>query len=343
MQSPEPCGVALIGCGWAGQRHADAFRAEGAELVWAVDSDLSRAGLVADLGSHTRASRDLEQALSDPAVSAADVCLPHHLHAEACLKSIAAGKDLLCEKPLAPGLRDADRIIEAAEEAGTVLMVAENECFDPRYRLIRKLIEADALGQPALIQASRECYLRESFMRDRPWFLNASEAGGGILLSGGIHEFAKLRMMLGEISTVYAQQARQRFLELEAEDTVVVMIRFENGTVGTLVASYFMLDPTTANGDEVHRLRIDGDSGSVEVAGPDRLRLSNSEGTQEIRVESEDTFQAEVREFLQCVTSRREPETSGRRQRRSLELVEATYASIASGSPVELRSVSRSP
>lgn len=335
MPRPNSGGVALIGCGWAGTRHAQAFSAEGNDLLWAIDTDPTQATSVAGLGSQTGTGHDLNQALTDPAVSAVDVCLPHHLHAEVCLRAITAGKDVLCEKPLAPALADADRITEAADEAGVVLMVAENECFDPRYRMIRKLIDEGAIGPPALVQATRECYPEESAGRISSWWNRASEAGGGILLSGGIHDFAKLRMMLGEVAMVYGHRARQRLHELETEDTVVVLLQFENGTVGTLVESFFMLDPTTATGQEVHRLRIDGDSGSLEVTEADRLRLSDASGTREIVVESENTFRAEVREFLECMNNRREPETSGRRQRRNLELVEATYASIASGQPVQ--------
>jgi predicted dehydrogenase len=329
-------GVAIVGCGWAGHRHADAFIAEGARLQWAVDVDPRRASEVAASRPGARPASSLAGPLADPAVTMIDVCLPHHLHAETCLAAIEAGKDVLCEKPLAAGLSDADRMMEAADRAGTLLMVAENEWFNPMYRRIGTMLGTGVIGSPALVQATRECYLRESFVHERPWFLSRDASGGGILVSGGIHDFAKLRMMLGEIVILHCLRARQRFAEMEAEDTVVLVLGFDSGAVGTLVESFVMIDPTTTTGAEVHRLRIDGDNGSIEVTGPDRLRVTTLEGVDEVTVPVEDTFRAEVREFLNCVATREEPATSARSQRKNLELVEAAYASIASGQPVHL-------
>jgi len=331
-----PVGLAIVGCGWAGSRHAAALRAESVEPLWAIDTDPQLAASVAGDSPTTCASTDLQAALEDTAVTAVDVCLPHHLHVDACLRAIAAGKHVLCEKPLAPSVAEADRLVEAAEQAGTLLMVAENEVFDARYREFRRLLADGVIGRPALVQATRECYTEMSFIAERPWWLRADEAGGGILLAGGIHDFAKLRLIVGEVSLVYALRPRQRFTQLETEDTVVIALRFADGSAGTLVESFFMLDATTATGEEVHRLRVDGDDGSLELAGADRLSLTNADGTREIVVDRSDTFRLEVREFLSCLASGREPETSGRRQRRNLELVEAAYESIRSGQPVEV-------
>jgi predicted dehydrogenase len=328
--------VAIIGCGWAGQRHAAAFIGERRRVRWAIDTDLKRASEVAELEPGGRSSADLDEALSDPAVTMVDVCLPHHLHAEVCLTAIAKGRDVLCEKPLAPTLAEADRMMDAAEKAGTVLMVAENECFHPVYLEIRRLLDEGVIGPPALVQATRQCFLRDSFVHNRPWFLNREASGGGILLSGGIHDFAKLRVMLGEIESVHCLRARQRFQELETEDTVAMLLGFANGAVGTLVESFFMIDPVTRTGAEEHRLRIDGDLGSIELVGPASLRVTTSDQTDLVTVPVRDTFRSEVREFLDCVATRREPRTSARRQRRNLQLVEAAYISMASGLPARL-------
>lgn len=156
-------------------------------------------------------------------------------------------------------------------------------------------------------------------------------------MAGAVHDFAKLRMLLGEVAEVHALRARQRFPEMGGEDTAILALRFADGVVGTLVESFFMVDPVTARGDEVHRLRIDGDRGSIEVIGPGRLRVTTAQGgTEIVEIEAQDTFDVEVGHFLDCVRSRAEPLTSARRQRGSLAAVRAAYDSIASGTPVRL-------
>ena len=157
----KPMSVAVIGCGWAGGRHARAFAEQDASVRWAVDVDARRAGAVARLQPGTRISADYREALADPDLVAVDICLPHHLHAPIAIEAATAGKHILCEKPIAATLAEADSMIEAAAKAGVVLMVAENEIFSPLYRRVRDLIAAGAIGKPALVQMVRGCYLEE--------------------------------------------------------------------------------------------------------------------------------------------------------------------------------------
>jgi predicted dehydrogenase len=338
--------VAIIGCGWAGIRHAQAYIACGAEIRWAVDLDTERAATLRGVQQGIHTSVDYREPLDDPEVDAVDICLPHDLHAAVTVASAEAGKHVLCEKPMAASLEEADQMIEAAERAGVVLMIAENVRYTPLFHRMRDLLQDGVIGRPALIQMTRECYLTRSFLEARRWFLDARTAAGGIMMSGGIHDFETMRMLIGEVQSVQALRAPQRFLEMEGDDTSVAMVRFCDGTVGTLVESFVMKSLTTAAGPEVHTLRIDGDLGSLSVQDGRTIGVFSERkdflpggalARHDIYVPPEDAFALEIEHFLDCVRTGVEPITSGRSQRRPLEIVLAAYQSMESGGhPVTL-------
>jgi predicted dehydrogenase len=206
------------------------------------------------------------------------------------------------------------------------------------------LVRAGAIGLPALVQITRQAYLRTSFLAERRWFLDRELAAGGIMMSGAIHDFDILRMLLGEPESVYAVRVRQRLVEMESDDTSVAIVRFPNGVVATLVESFLMKTPITAAGSEEHTVRVDGELGSLCVdAGRHVIRLfseapeyqlPHTTTAHELRVLDADPFEREVRHFLSCIQDKVEPITGGRSQRRTLELVLAAYASMDSGAAV---------
>lgn len=335
-----PFTVAIVGCGWAGQRHARAFRARGAAVRWAIDTNEQRAAAIAEGEENCGVSVDLHVALDDPELDAIDICLPHNLHAEVAIEAAASAKHVLCEKPLAVSLEEADRMIAAADARGMILMVAENVVFSPLYQLARDLLSSGAIGKPALVQVSRACYLEDSFTQERPWFMDEKAAGGGMMMSGGIHDFQKLRMIVGEITSVYARRAPQRFSGMQGDDTSVALLEFQNGATGIMVESYMMKSAVTVSGTEEHTLRVDGETGSIRVVSDtsstitvfrDRVDdpdLSGAVIDSQVVVPEVDTFDLEVAHFIDCARSGKEPLTSGRKMRRPLELVLAAYRSM---------------
>ncbi len=307
--------------------------------------DRQRAEALATGRPGVQVATDYRLALADPGVDAVCICLPHNLHAPVAVEAAQAAKHILCEKPIADDLAAADRMIEAAARARVTLMIAENERFAPIYHKVRQLLQEGVVGRPALLQMARECYLTRSFLEERRWFLNKRAAAGGMMMSGGVHSFEIMRMLIGDVESVQALRARQRFLEMEGDDTSIALIRFCDGTVATLVESFVMKSLATAAGNEVHSLRIDGDLGSLVV--PDRKTIhiySEKPGwlpggelvQHDILVPEADTFLLEAEHFVQCVRSGDEPITSGRSQREPLRIVLAAYQSMETGLPIRL-------
>ena len=342
----KPLSVAIIGCGWAGLRHVQAFTRCGAQVAWVVDVIPERAESIRKMiTGEVQASVNYQEALNDPRLEAVDICLPHNLHGEVAVAAAQAGKHILCEKPIASTLEEADQMIEAAENAGVILMIAENERFHPAIRKIQELIQDGAIGKPALLQMTRQCYLKRSFLEDRRWFLDAKAAAGGAMTVGGVHDFEKARMLVGEVESVYSLRAPQRFLEMEGDDTSVALVRFRNGVVGTFVLSFILKSLVTAAGQEVHTLRIDGESGSLSLEDYHTIRLFSERADwqnnqnliqHEIYVSEQDTFLLEIEHFLECVQSGQQPITNGREERKPLEIVLAAYQSMRTGEVVRI-------
>ena len=164
------------------------------------------------------------------------------------------------------------------------------------------------------------------------------------MMAGGIHDFEVLRMLLGEPSRVHAVRVRQRFPEMQGDDTSVATVQFPKGAVGILVESFITKTLTTAAGQEVHTLRVEGDLGSLCVDRQHHtIRLFSEHpayrsagllSAHTLRVPVADPFEREIQHFIACVRQQAEPITSGRSQRRTLELVLAAYTSMASGEVV---------
>lgn len=190
-------------------------------------------------------------------------------------------------------------------------------------------------------------------MEERRWFLSEEAAAGGMMMSGGVHDFSTARMLLGEAESVYALRAPQRFAEMEGDDTSTALVRFRGGAVGTFVLSYVMKSLVTTAGPEIHTLRLDGELGSIviESAQESRLRLFSERENyrqgeklidHEIYVPEQDTFALEVEHFLECIRTGAEPIPNGPSMRKSLEVVLAAYRSMKTGEPVKLINPDRS-
>jgi predicted dehydrogenase len=162
-------------------------------------------------------------------------------------------------------------------------------------------------------------------------------------MSGGIHDFETMHMLIGDIESVYARRAPQRFMEMEGDDTSVAIVHFRNGVVGMLTESFIMKSLTTAAELEIHTLRIDGSLGSLWVEDGRTIHLFSEREDytvgqnligHTIYVPPQDTFVLEVEHFLACLRMGKEPITSGRRQRKPLAVVLAAYRSMETGQPV---------
>lgn len=345
--------MAIVGAGWAGTRQAQAVQELQAstqphspvEVVALVDNDadfLAEKG--AELGVDTLYT-DYDEALADPAIDAVSICTPHPLHCPMALAAAAAGKHILVEKPIALTVEEADRMIAAAEAAGVTLFVAENQSYSARARYLRGVVES---GEPigavtaVLLVAG---FRAENFLYPgrRDWLTRPDAGGTGTWMLHGIHTMAELRVIFsggeGEVETVYLREHKtDSYQRRDIEGTVTGILTLASGLPIAIVQSSETKLPGTLGGYVIH-----GERGSLR-AGKDEAELflhgAADPHTPEIvayPAHPLSEYAQEIAAFAASVQSGQEGLTSGRRERRTLAIVQAGYESIASGQPVHLR------
>jgi len=212
---------------------------------------------------------DWKKLIADEKVEIVDNCLPNNMHAEPCIAAAEAGKNVLCEKPLAATLEDAKAMYEAVEKAGVKNMTAFNYRFVPAIRLAKKLIEEGYIGK---ILQYRAVYLQEWIMDPNfplVWRLRKSVSGSGALGDLGAHIIDLARFLVGEVSSVCGMMEtfiKERPLpenpeekgKVDVDDVFIAMARFKNGAIGSFEASRFC-----AGRKNYQRVEIHGTEGSI--------------------------------------------------------------------------------
>ncbi len=228
--------VGILGAG-IGQQHLDGYRAlpDRYEVRWMCDLDTARAEMALGGVAGPTVTDDPEQVLGDPDVDLVDVCLPPHLHLPFALKALAAGKHVVCEKPLVPSLADCDALAEAeAASAGRIFPVFQYR-YGPATTALDALIAAGLTGQPQV--ASLETHWnRGADYYAVPWRGTWAGERGGAVLGHAIHNHDLLCRYFGPIAHVQAELAT-RVNPIETEDCAALTLRFDNGALATSSAT----------------------------------------------------------------------------------------------------------
>ena len=338
-------GFGIVGTGVIAALHAAAIRTlPGARLTAVTDVAAGAAGTFA-AARGCAAEPDLDALLARPDVDVVCVCVPSGLHAEIGVRAARAGKHLAVEKPVDVTLAAADRLIEAARDAGVALTVISQHRFDPGLIELKRLIGEDALGRLVLGEASTKWYRTQAYYDSAAW-RGTWAMDGGSLMNQGVHYVDLLRWCMGpvtEVTAVCATQAHQ----VEVEDTALALVRFASGAVGTIMST------TAAYPGFPQRLEITGTGGTVIVEdgritrraltgqdGPDQnggaeAGLGAAADPAAIEVAS---HAAQLADLLAAVEEGREPAVGGQAGRDALEIICAVYESARTGRTVSLGS-----
>ncbi|MBW3624900.1 MAG: Gfo/Idh/MocA family oxidoreductase [Armatimonadetes bacterium] len=335
-----PLRVALVGCGIISEAHVRAYanHADRARITVCCDIDLEKAQERAEQAGGASVVTEYDEVISDPDVDAVEICTPHHLHKDAVIAAARAGKQVLCQKPLAKTLEDCDAMIAAAEEAGVTLYYGETNHTLPAALEAKRAIEAGRIGQIIGTQATYAHWQGGKYL-STAWRYDPNVTGGGQLLDGGIHYIDLMLNVAGPIEAVTCFATRFR-PELGGEDTAVVNARYRGGHLGALFSSqaagiWFPGASFIAFGTE-GVLSMGGPQGALTLHRPDLP--DNREALIE-KGSWGDSFTVMIGHYLDTVQHGKPNPSPGSVGRENLKVVLAAYESARQGREVRLEEV----
>jgi predicted dehydrogenase len=270
-------GYGIIGCGWVAPAHAWGVRAMergNVRLIAVADQDLGRAQALAREFAVPHAYPDYRRVLARDDVHAVSICLPDFLHREAVVAAAAAGKHVLCEKPLALDVGQADEMVSACERRGVALGLVMNHRYFPDNIRTKRAIREGEFGRVLLGSVLHSSALTGDPSGASPWRGRRGLAAGGILTTQAIHFLDLLLWFAGPARAVKAWAGTLVRTEQDHEDTAVLALQLRSGALATLA---------TTNGAPITddfmgtRVEIHGTGGYIMLEG-DRLRLVSTKG-----------------------------------------------------------------
>ncbi len=312
-----------------------AIRAQpGNEVVAVLSTDTRRGTDFARAQGIPSSHTDLATLLANPDVGAVYISTTNELHKMQTLAAAAAGKHVLCEKPLALSLADAREMVAACAQAGVVLATNHHLRNAATHRKIRELIRAGAIGKPLFARIFHAVYLPPHL---QGWRLHNPGAGGGVILDITCHDADTLRFLLDAEAVEAAALSQQAALASgDLEDGVMAVLRFDNGVLAQLHDAFTVKHAGT--GLEVH-----GTEGSIAARDVMTQRpagdivLRNASGETAVPVEHENLYVRALRAFNTAVAGQGQPSASGEDGVRSLAVALAVQEASRTGRRVAIR------
>jgi UDP-N-acetylglucosamine 3-dehydrogenase len=327
--------LGLIGCGSiAEESHLPAIaRNPSLNLVAVADVNETKAKAMA-AEYHVDHYQDYHALLDNDKLDAVDVCVPTKYHSKIVVDAAKAGKHVICEKPMALSLREADDMIHACSKHGMKLMIAHSRRFIPRNSLVKRSIEKGQIGRPIwACQISR----RHKESGESPAWTRDPRMTYGPIIEGGVHDADLLRWFFeDEVVGVngIATPSRIRF-----SDQIFAALRFRQGGVASFEVS-IVLPRKFA---QYTTLNVVGTKGSINSADSrmNRVVLGTKHGTvyplaYEDLLAVSSAYELEIDGFADSILCDTQPPVTGSDGRAALEIVLALMRSIKSRRTVRL-------
>lgn len=329
--------IGIVGVGFMGSTHAASWAKTDAEIAGFVGiSPAEAAGLAQQY--HAKVFPDLDALLQE--VDAVDICTPTPLHHPMVLQAARAGRHVICEKPLARTVEQAQEMIAACRSAGVHLLVAHVVRYFSQYALAHQAVAEGQIGRPGILRLSR-CGSRPQKTAGN-WFLDEAQSGG-VLMDMLVHDYDFARWVAGEVESVFAKKVTTGHPDAPI-DYGMVILKHRGGALSHLAAAWAYPPPTFRT-----HIEIAGDAGLVEFdsdASAPILSLVENPGGSDMPAAgqpssplAESPYTTEIREFYRILTEGGRPRVSVQDGLAAVQIAQAALESARTGSAVILETL----
>jgi predicted dehydrogenase len=325
-----------IGAGYFAQFQYEAWsRIPEVEIVAVCDQVEEKARAVQSRFGITNCFTSWTEMLDRERPDFVDIITPPATHEAMCEAASRRGIHMICQKPLAPTMVEAERIVETAHTGGVRFMVHENWRWQPWYRKIKEIQTQGAIGEFTHMHVltrlgdgwGTDAYRgRQPFFRDYPRLL---------IYETGIHFIDMFRYLLGEVTGVYAHLRRLNPV-IKGEDAGQLLLRFENGATALWDANRYNETESVNPRYTFGEIRVDGTGGHLTMDGESNIRIkklgepaANLDYARDSRNFGGDCVYALQRHFVDCMLTGKEFESNGEDYLKTMKVVFATYASAS--------------
>jgi 1,5-anhydro-D-fructose reductase (1,5-anhydro-D-mannitol-forming) len=323
---------ALIGASTIASEHMiRAIRAVAAgEIAWVISGSGAHAAEFAAQHGIAASGTEIALALNDPAVGAVYISSTNEKHVPQAMVAIAAGKHVICEKPLAMTVADAVAMVRAAEAAGVVFATNHHLRCAGSHRTIRDLVAGGRIGRVLSLRLFHAVMLPAAL---QGWRIDAPGAGGGVVPDITVHDADVARFVLGEDPVSVVAETGSSGLGRGVEDSAMSVWTMPSGAM--VMSHESFTHPFAGSGLEVH-----GTEGSILARGVMTQRptgdvtLVTAKGPEAVPYEAHDLYAFGVARFCDAVAGRGAPAATGWDGVKSLAVAAAVRAAAASGARV---------
>jgi len=341
----------IIGCGKVAHLHAKALQnlpESDFAAVWSrTPSTVEKFSEQYGVKPYT----DISQMVKQEALDLVIICTPHPFHRDPTNQAMAAGANVLVEKPLASSLEDCDSMIETAKKCGkTLSVISQRRWYAPVMR-VKQTIDQGKIGDPVLGTINMLGWRDEAYYNADPWRGTWQEEGGGVLVNQAPHQLDLLLWYLGEIDELFGIWENLNHPYIEVEDTALAVIRFKSGALGNIIVSnsekpgiYGKVHVHGKNGASVG---VQTDGGAMFIAGMssileppvnDLWSIPGEESLLQNWIKEDSDFfntvdstvyymERQIEDFLHAMDEKCEPLVTGSDGRKTVELFTAVYRS----------------